>query len=333
MKQNAANPSGISSWVTVVWAGAGIIILGSFVILLWKVGLFNESNSQSGAQVIAAALALLGVIATASVSLVGYLLKKSFDQHSLRLQQATEDRLRQETALQAVKLMSTQDGKEAPVSQRSGALFALVTLDQIDLALALVENLLRRSESNSVGDFEEDAAAAIWVIERAFQSSVPRHQLISGGLLHTFRRNLYDGEGSFFWPECFLLDWDVKVDPHARYNVLLTLAEVLPGQAMNYWKETNFFTVMTILQNAVTKDPNLTIKAGAMLVQAPLLKHFGRECKDDDIFNTYEGTVTFGTMRSNLEDFRKTYKEEAVVLAGKELEWAAKAIEDWIAIK
>jgi len=321
----------------VIWIGAIIVILSAFVLLLWRVGLFNENNAQSSGQIIAGVLALFGVIVTASVALTGYFLKRSFDQHSLRLQQTTEERLKQEgeqntrrldmeTAIEAVKLMSAPDGKEeAPDSQKSGALFALVTLDQIDLAMALLSNLWKRGAV--------DTEAAIWVIDRAFQSSVRRHQIEAGTFLDLYAENLSTEKGGICWPECFFLDWRISVDLEARLSTLSALMKILPSKPVDFWRLNAVVAILGICQNVIIKEPDPTIRAGAVLFQHSLLQYYSPLFDETETISTCGGSVSFETMKGNRTAFAAENGEEAAEIASKSYLEASERIVEWLSQK
>ena len=157
--------------MTVAWVSAVVGVFVSTLIILWKIGLFDLAATDSGAKVVAAVLALIGVLGTAVITFIGLLFKRSFDVRNSRLQEEIEnrlgmeakhnqamqkeaaDRLRMETAIQAVGLMSTSTGVEAAKSQQIGALFALASLDQLELALALLELLLKRRKEEWDKDY------------------------------------------------------------------------------------------------------------------------------------------------------------------------------------
>jgi hypothetical protein len=311
---------------------AAAVILISFFALLWKVGLFDRNSTPTGAEVIGSVLGLLGVIVTAAISLIGYFLKQSFDEHSLRLQQATEDRLRlegeqnrkrldMETAIQAVGLMSTQSGTDAPVTQKSGALFALVTLDQIDLALALTDNLWAQQSF--------DSGTGVWVVDKALQSNLPRHQIEASTILGKYKTRLYTTANSIFWPECFYLKWSSDIDLRARNSVFVTLLDVLTGQAKDYWLPGSIWEIISILQNAITSETDLEIKAGAILVQNCLLKHFAKDYDPLSTLLTSKGATTLKEMMENLEAFKKEEGVEAKDAVSRYFLDMVQKIEKW----
>jgi hypothetical protein len=98
-----------------------VITFGAALALFWPVGVFDTDTTATNGQIVAAALALVGVLVTASLTFVGVLLKHSIDTRTLEQARATEWRLRLETAIQAVELL-TEDGKAGAPTRQAGAL-------------------------------------------------------------------------------------------------------------------------------------------------------------------------------------------------------------------
>src|SRR5205809_998795 len=95
-----------------------VVVVG----VVWRLDIFDANTRASNAQVIAAALAFSGVVLAATLGLVGALLKYSIDARTLQQTAETEGRLRLETSIRAVELL-TEDGKPATQTRQAGALF------------------------------------------------------------------------------------------------------------------------------------------------------------------------------------------------------------------
>ena len=94
---------------------AGVVVL--FAILagvLVAVGVFDNSASKNDVAIVAGMLTLLGGLIASSFTLVGLLLKHSIDRRTARLADETEHRLRLETSIKAVELLTLPDGSPAP---------------------------------------------------------------------------------------------------------------------------------------------------------------------------------------------------------------------------
>ena len=139
----------MTSWLMPALIVAAILV-GQFV-LLHQIGLFPVPATESGEKTLAAALVLIGTAVTAAVTLIGVVIKTSIDirtandtaieanrTHLLALE--GERRNRVDTVIRAVGLLGS-DGKDATPHQISGALLALESLGEYDLAVALAAHL------------------------------------------------------------------------------------------------------------------------------------------------------------------------------------------------
>lgn len=166
-----------SNWTTIVTIASisGIFII--FILALRVAGFFTFTGSDPSSKVVAAALALVGGLVAAVVSIVGILLKYSIDQRTearlaiearraaaerkieseraaterkieseraSALQTQAEQRLNLEAAIRAVELLGTKEGSDIAL-QRTGALFALSSLNQHSLTLDLTAYLLEKN--------------------------------------------------------------------------------------------------------------------------------------------------------------------------------------------
>jgi hypothetical protein len=130
------------------WSALAIAgLYGLFVLLLWQLGLLNFPSTGNG-QAFAAVLALLGGFFGSSLTFIGLLIKHSIDERNAQLaernQQLAEEaerRLTLDSSIRAVDLLSTADGKPAPPTEQAGALFALAHLEQLPLALTLLNEI------------------------------------------------------------------------------------------------------------------------------------------------------------------------------------------------
>jgi hypothetical protein len=131
-----------------------VVVFVAFIALLLYVDLFDFDGTAPTGQLVAAAIALVGAFGASVVTLVGLTLKHSIDVRAERRQQIDSDRnysleqdaaarLKLEAGLRAVELIGGQDEKPAGL-QRDGALFTLASLGFHDLALVLLEDLLKR---------------------------------------------------------------------------------------------------------------------------------------------------------------------------------------------
>src|SRR5260370_21497825 len=106
-------------------------------------------STTSGARQLGAILVFVGVLVTATVSIIGYVitrqsnlrLHQEYEQSNLRLQQEDEDderRLRLEAAMRAAALFSPSGPAPVDPASIASSLLALTKLDHPELAVALL---------------------------------------------------------------------------------------------------------------------------------------------------------------------------------------------------
>lgn len=192
-------------------------VLALVAFLFWRAGLFDEPTDDSSTRVLVAVLVLLGVFVTETVGVLGLLLKDSVDQktadlQSQELRQAAleqqrnyvlavrdADRLRVDVAIRAVDLIGTPDGALADRRQVGGALLALVSLDQMDLALGLLGDLWTEGADGDSASVSETVA---WeVLKRAIRPDCrPLQQNSAAYMTRTRAHTICSGKGGNEWP-------------------------------------------------------------------------------------------------------------------------------------
>jgi hypothetical protein len=125
-------------WIVAI--GSALLILSITVVPVFWFDLLTVEAGDSGTKVVAAVLALVGGSIAAAVTLVGTVLKFSIDERNLTLARETEQRNKIEAAIRAISLLGENKADSAP-SQLSGALLALVSLNELELALSILEDL------------------------------------------------------------------------------------------------------------------------------------------------------------------------------------------------
>lgn len=160
------------------------------MLLLFKSVNVLEFENSDGSKV----LALLGVLFTAMVSAVGLYIKNSIDERNLQLKEQAEARLKLDTELSAVKLLTTNAGTEAPEDQKAGALFGLINMEQIGFALALLDTLWSENKIKTI--------SALWIISKSVQSE--EHAAFAVQILKSNSNKLVNGDNILFPLELFL---------------------------------------------------------------------------------------------------------------------------------
>jgi hypothetical protein len=239
----------------------------------WQLGFFNFTGTDPSSKVVAAALALVGTIVGAVVSIVGVILKHSIDRQaetrqeiesrrSDALQREAEQRLKLEAGVRALQLFSTSSGDLTPAVQRDGALFMLANLGQHELTLQLVDNLLSEGELS--------AGAASSLIDQAIQRGDEgvRNQAIT--LFNHYAAYMVTPEGVQI-PDC-LQDWVPGLSDYVREWALIALANVIVARPPSEWSakfpyQANCVIAALCLAWSEEKIPRLKTAAGAILHQ------------------------------------------------------------------
>jgi hypothetical protein len=208
------------------------LALVTFTAILLVRVLSLPLTGNTAVPALVAAITLPGVIATAVVSLIGYLLRQSIDLRTARLgEQAAEaasveqQRLRMESAMETVKLLATQDGKAAPPVQVSAALIVLSKLGEIDLALDLAAEMWPRNQVTS--------SAAVALCDAAITSGNRMLQRAAAVLILNNWRRLMSDHGQAQWPACLLHGWPSSLDAEARQIItraLVAWVDENPGE-------------------------------------------------------------------------------------------------------
>jgi hypothetical protein len=271
-------------------AGFLIVVYGGLILVLWQIGIF-DLDGATNAQVLAPVLALLGAAFGASLTLVGVMLKHSIDVRTFRLAQDTEQRMRLEASIRGIELLAT-DGKPAPPTQQAGALFALVQLDAIDLAIALLGEIWPRREIST--------EAAVWVANSALRSDVPRLQ-IEAATIVSANADTLAREGLSF-PDCAYLQWSTKMHVYARDGLLEALVRSLLAKKPDEWND-DILHVYVLQFDAIRKTEAKApsgrhIWAGAVL-SLGLLVHSERYSSFDLIL-TADGPVAVEAIRKEI---------------------------------
>jgi hypothetical protein len=239
------------------WLVAGS--LGFFLLVVaafWALGLFNQPKDDSNAKVLVAVLALVGVLFTETVAVLGLLLKDSVDQRTadLRVRELRQSELESErnhllarndqqrnevdVVIRAVNLVG-ENNQLSNAHQVGGAVMALQTLGHIDLALALVGDLWPdQGITDSVG---------MAVVKAGLVDSSARAQTDAAYLLYANAEKIRIAKG-YDWPVKNFPDWPHYLPIGGRLSVLL---------AASIW-----------LRDSVTAEPELLHDPARVLLGA-----------------------------------------------------------------
>ncbi len=210
--------------------------LGALVLViaipLWLL-LGPLHSASGGARQLGAILVFVGVLVTATVSIIGYVITR---QSNRRLQQEDEDderRLRLEAAMRAGALFSPSGPEPVDPASIASSLLALTKLDHAELAVALLVDFWSTgpvsAESGSEvtptkpGPERVSTETAILVIDAALRTQTqPNARLVAAELLCRNASRL-DACQSLNWPSAIDGCWDPGFGPKTK----LLLVEAL----------------------------------------------------------------------------------------------------------
>lgn len=260
----------MKAWLKQHWRS---IVIGPLLVggvtgagfLLWLLLATPFQGTEANARVTVGGLALIGVLTTATISLIGLLLKQSIDRRTLEISKGEQRRLQMEAAVQSVKLITLDSGEFAPKVQASAALLVLGKLGEVSLAVDLAAELWPAKQVTST--------AVVRVIDYALANDVPIEdddkpalQRSAALLLLNNYMQLNPAEHQYEWPNS-LDRWPkpLELDAEARYTVALTLAEWIDQRRPSHSKD---FRVK-LLQQALEQDMDQKVNEIATQQQAP----------------------------------------------------------------
>jgi hypothetical protein len=223
-----AEPSPWKPWL--IASVAAIAILGIAIGLMVVIGLFDIPKDDTGAKTLAAALALIGSVLSAAVTLVGTVVKYSIDDRNARLATIeagrnytlaleAEKRNRIEAAIRAVDLLS-ENNKDSTPNQIGGALLALVSLGELDLAVTLLAQLWPAGLGSPL--------VAGNILQQALETGSERTQVSAGTVLSQNAERIQH-EGFHIWP-IPRLGWRTDLPGNCRLSLVLAAAKWMKTQ-------------------------------------------------------------------------------------------------------
>ncbi|TMR42091.1 hypothetical protein [Actinomadura geliboluensis] len=199
---------------------------------------------------LAAVLTFIGVLVTASVTLIGFVVNRQTE-HRLQTEQAEQSRqLRLESAMRAGQLIAPADGGSSdPVAPASG-LLALTKLDNADLAVALLVDLWCPENPRVSPE------TAVLVIDAALRSSSANAQLIAAELLCRHSTGLNTCQ-SLHWPSAVEGCWIPELSPRAKLLLVEALVNMTLAGPTN---ESALRAVAVRLYGIWRDDPNEDVR-------------------------------------------------------------------------
>lgn len=192
-----------------IWSFASIVALAIFVFAagtMYLLGLFRVPEGDTGTRSLAAALGLVGAVMSSVVTLVGIAIKYSIDDRNARLAVEAEKRNRIEVAIRAVDMLG-ENNADSTINQIGGALLTLVSLGEVELAVALLAQLWPVGAAS--------AQVAEIVLSKALKTGSEDTQLQAALVLDQNAKQILQPGGYSYWPFSDL-KWKTELHRHAR---------------------------------------------------------------------------------------------------------------------
>lgn len=216
-----------------------VLFFAFFIMLLWIFEYFDFTGPEASAKIIASTIALVGGLIGSLVTIIGIFLKNSIDQRNANLKEDAERRLKLEAAIQAMKLLSTEAGKDVPLTQRSGVLFTLSQLGLLDLAITMLGQMLPNDRI--------DANTAAWLINHVFELNLGDLSIEASGLLNEYHDKFLVDEGHYEFPRCMNLKCNTKLPKLARRNSALALLRMVVKRPRKEWRNDSLNAIIATL--------------------------------------------------------------------------------------
>ena len=309
-----------------------VLLFGAVVGALWKLGLFDFTGSDASAKIVASAIALVGGLIAALVSLVGVFLRQSVERRNADLKEQAENRLKIESerndnlkteaerrlkleaAIRAVGMLSTSSGFDAPRTQKGAVLFALADLGQLDLAISLLRQMV-------VSD-KIDMNSAVWLINDVLESGSEICQREATEILRYWPTKLLLANGLSLFPSSVDNIWMPQLSRDVRANIALGRLELIVARGYRDWNRGTLMShAQTLFEIWKTDEaPNIKDCAGFCLSK---MIRADPEIKELIISNYPEGAEAIGKMSHLRRDHLHHYSFASI--ADKFEVWAAAA--------
>ncbi|HEX8222271.1 MAG TPA: hypothetical protein VF605_00480 [Allosphingosinicella sp.] len=317
----------------------GLRAIAAFVaiaaVLVLVLSYWGATMDAAGrASVIVASIGLVGVIFTASLTLIGLLLKDSIDRRAAILQHEAELRLKAETSLKAIELMTAKDLTPALAAERrEGALIALSSLGYHTLILLLCERY-----------WKEDAISPdliMGVIDDCLKTNDQQLQRRASSLIEENAERLPLSPREYAFPPSLFLGWRTDFPSDVKHALADGLMMAMVSRPADYWesqvKNQFLYSVFTMF---VTEDDK-RFKTACALFAMRICEHLegsgSAGFMPPDRFMITYAEIRVAALRALGFEDGSTYPEEAVLrdkldqkiteatyaLSGKISEWGA----------
>jgi hypothetical protein len=213
MKRDGLRLTAVAVAVLLIGAGLPTLLFGPF-----HLGVGGSGRLQ-------AILTYAGVMVTVAVTLIGLAAKWLSDKRLMYEKEEQLKQLRLDAAMRAGQLFSpTDSGHAQPASMASG-LLALTSLQNAELAVALLVDLWSDSTRSgtddkiSAADDKVSTETAILVIDAALRSASSNAQLVAAELLCRNAKRLEPGQ-SLHWPSSLEGCWNPDFSHRAKLLIV-----------------------------------------------------------------------------------------------------------------
>lgn len=245
-----------------------MVFLGA-IALFWLLGIFDQASDGSSQSLIAVS-ALVGLLVSETIVVVGILVKDSVDRRTadlaeLELRQtniasernrlearAEADRNRTDTVIRAVQLIGdpTSRGSQQRIS---GMIAALLSLDELELALVIVEDLW---PENGVTD-----TSAFRVIDDALKEGRSVDiQHLAVIVLHRHSHRIMSSDGSYNWPTSV-----TEIPRYLDFTTRLSLVNTAHEMVRDELRDSDLTPGACSILFAFLDDEDLLIRSWAAL--------------------------------------------------------------------
>ena len=228
------------------------LILWIAIALMSRFGLFDIPEDDSGTKALAASLGIIGAVLSAVVTLIGIVFKYSIDDRNAQTAAQAQESNRTDVAIRAVNLLC-ENNKDTTPHQIGGALLALVSLGELELAVSLLGTLWpAKLLSPQVADT---------ILSRALSEGSERVKISAATILQQNADQIMDGV-AYIWP---LPDvgWRSDLPEDCRYSLACAASEWLVLELKDYPNELP--QAALVLHQALTDVPRVSEIAVATL--------------------------------------------------------------------
>lgn len=259
----------------VIGASLALILMYFGVVgYLWRQGLFDIPDTESGARVLAAVLALLGGLFAALLTFAGVLLKHSIDERNLALQkeiadrlklegEEAEERLKLDTFIRAAGLLATDAGTPAPKTQQAAALFALADLNHLRFMLALLREMWPAGAISPT--------SACWLVNECLLGEDANIQMEAAGILKENAKSLTASAECMDFPEVASGSWPTSLPLYAAQSVLVALFRAIHSRPARKWSTLCLNGAALTLVEAIRNEEDAGVRHMARLLLNILL--------------------------------------------------------------